>query len=312
MQLSTDQLSELYEQLIRQQTYGGGICPTENVIVKYDSDELSESQRHLVEEHFSQCPLCREDYISLGRAGEWFRRYEHVILGGIAAKGTAAGVLPWARCPSVGMLYRYIAKEIPATPGGEILLAEMDQHVRACPDCTRLAEQFRQALHAPKLSLRDVAGNVALTVLDRMRGLFDALAAAVQGAGAPAFVRGAPGFRSVDAPAVDAPVLSVDGKVVVESDGQPRLCRFEVIQADIHSDGFLTVDLSATDREFHRRDDQQYEAKLSIQTGGLCLVLPEVIIDDQGRATFTGMLPKAVAVSPLPLSCLDITVQPAS
>ncbi len=101
MELSTEQLTGMYEKLIRQQSYSGGVCPTENVIVKYDSDELTESQRHLVEEHFAQCRLCREDYISLGRAGEWFRQCEHVLLGGIAAKGTAAGALPWARCPSV-------------------------------------------------------------------------------------------------------------------------------------------------------------------------------------------------------------------
>ena len=302
-------LRQLYERLIRQGSYGGDVCPAEPVLVAYDSGIAPAAQRKLVEQHLAECPPCRDDFVAIGQAGQWFRQNETRILGGLAAKAAAAGVLPWARCPSVGLLYRYVSKDIPDSRGGRILLAEVQQHLVQCPDCVRLANEFRSAMEGQSLSISDLGASIALTVLDRLRDFVDALVATAQAGGAPAFVRGAPGFRSAEVPGVTAPVIDDQGKLLVDAEGSARQCRFEIIQASIKEDGFLIVDLSAEDRQYHSREDCRHEALACILAGGVRLVLPRTVIDEQGRATFSGMLPEAKAVDPLPPSALDIIVR---
>ena len=105
---------------------------------------------------------------------------------------------------------------------------------------------------------------------------------------------------------IEAPLT--DGKMKVDPDGSPAECRFEVVQADIGPDGFLTVDLSTADRRYCTSADKRHQAALAIRTDYLRLVLPETDIDAEGRVTFTGRLPETITVDPLPLSALDLTV----
>ena len=131
--------------------------------------------------------------------------------------------------------------------------------------------------------------------------------------GLPDFVRAAPGYRGAqELPDLVAPVLGPDGKVLVDEQGKPRQCRFRVVEASLKPDGFLMIYLTAADREYHAQGDHCYSASLSIQADYVRLVLPETPIDDRGRVTFTGQLPVAVAVDPLPLSAVDVTVRRGS
>ena len=166
-------------------------------------------------------------------------------------------------------------------------------------------------MEAPSISLSQMGASVALAVLERMRSFFDALATIARASGGGAFARGAPGFRSVQVPAIEAPVLGADGKLLVDDDGRPALCHFEVIQANVEPDGFLTLDLTTADREYHQTEGSSYQAAAALAAGGVRLELPGGPIDEQGRVTFTGLLPEAVAVEQLPLFSFDVTIRGA-
>jgi anti-sigma factor RsiW len=302
-------LELLFERLIRQREYPGDTCPAEHVLVAYQAGALPASHTALLEKHFAECESCKADFAALRRAGDWFQANEALILAGIADKAAAKGLRPWAECPSPQLLYRFVDGAIPESGGGKTLIAQIRRHLSQCPDCIRCAKEREAARRAPRISLLKLGARAGQKVMEALRSFANDLAMLAQARGAPAFVRAAPGYRSLEAPRLTALVLDPAGKVVVSDDGKPRVCRFDVIQANIKMDGFLTVDLSATNREYHAVPERQYDANLNILTRGLCLEFPESPIDDQGRCTFTGMLPGTAAVDPLPLLALDVTVR---
>ena len=313
MEIHHEALRDLYEKLIRQNVYPGRVCPAEHVMVDHESGGLPAEQARLVEEHLADCASCREDFVGLGRAAEWFRESEPWILMGLAAKAAAAGVLPWARCPSSQMLYRYASGELPETRGGGILLAEIREHLVRCPQCQRLSGEFAKAASGVRLSIRELGAQAGYAVMDRLRGFVDGLSLIAEATGAPAAERGAPGYRSGELATIAAPVVDAEGKVVVGEQGRPAQCLLEILTAGIAEDGFLTVDLAALDVDYRRRDDRAYQAAAALVAGDVRLELGRHALDEQGRVSFTGLIPQAKAVDPLPPMALDVVVsaQPA-
>ena len=317
MKLTDEDLRRLYERLIRQQPYAGQVCPAEHVLVAYDAGILPQDQHQRVGEHLAACSLCRKDVTELTRAGEWFRANESQILAGLAHKGTLAGVQPWATCPSVQLLYGYLEGDVPDIAGGRILTTQIEQHLEKCPNCATIAHEYRAAA-GPSVSMLDLAEKASQAVRDRLRAFLDDLLRTTRAQGVPEFVRAAPGYRgergyrSTDAPSVTAPVVGPNKKILVDDQGQPRLCRFGIVEASIQKDGFVTVDLSVADREYHARPDQHYVISLSILAKDLRLALPDTSIDEQGRATLTGMLPEGVHIESVPPGALHVTVRKVS
>lgn len=308
MEISSENLEQLYERLIRQRTYKGDTCPAEHVLVAHQAGLLPDPQRRLLENHFQECPSCKEDFIALERASQWFSANESQILAGLIDKATVAGLKPWATCPPAHLLQLCLDGNIPGSVGGMMLAAETRQHMDKCPECAKERERHLAAAEVPRVSLQDLR-DAGAALLDRVRGFIEELVLTSQARGAPAFVRATPGYRSGELPSLIALVLGRDSNVLVDNQGNPHQCRFEVVQANIKPDGFITVELSTADRDYLAAPERQYHASLSISTDYLRLVLPEIPIDEQGRVTFTGMLPQAVAVDPLPLSALDVTVR---
>jgi hypothetical protein len=297
----------VYRRLILQEVYPGGVCPAEHTLVAYHCGEMSRQQSSLLEAHLRECSSCREEYDSLARAEEWFRRNERRIVAGLAAKGAAAEVLPWSRCPSVGLLYRYVSNDLPDTTGGGLVRAQIQRHFVRCRQCVFLAEDFRSAMQGRRIALGDLAAQAGMAMLALGRELVDALLAAAEASGSPVMRRGAPGFRG-EKTAVSVPVLGADGKVLVDDQGNVRQCRFELLQARIQTDGFLIVDLAADPKDL-RSVGQELVASLQIIVADVALVMPETPVDENGRVTFTGVLPTTQTVGFLPVSCLDVVLR---
>lgn len=308
MNLDSDVLRRLYECLILQDPYPGQTCPAEYVLVAHARGALHSGLSQLVEQHLHQCPSCIEDLEELRKAMEWFHQNERWILMGLAAKGAAAGALPWAKCPSSQLLYRYANKQIPVSDGGKVLLAEIQEHLTRCPDCIRLCEELRAGVEGQHVSIADLGARAGGAVRNWLSGFADALLAAAQAAGSPSFVRAAPGYRSGESPTVDAVLVDRDGCLVVDEQGQPATCCFQVLEANVKEDGFLTLDLVTADSEFHPGERGDCDARAAITVNGKCLDLSSMPIDEQGRVTFTGLVPETSAVDPLPLALLDVTV----
>jgi len=308
MELSADILKTVYRRVIAQAVYPGGVCPAEHVQVAYQSGFLPKAQAELVAEHLARCPLCREEQESLAAAEKWFAGHEGQILSGLAAKGAAAGIFPWSRCPSTGLIYRYANRQLPDTKGGLILKAEIQQHFNRCPQCLRLSNDFSAGTAGRRVSLREVTAQAGMAILEWFRSLGDALLAAAQATGSPALHRGAPGYRGEDVATLAAPVVGPEGQVLVDDQGKAQECRFDVIQAAIQNDGFLLVDLAAKDRPYFQTDRGQYSASLRLVGPDSLLEVGGSPIDEGGRVTFTGLLPNCQSVAVLPLSVLDVTV----
>ena len=308
MTLDQDVLERLYARLIVQAEYPGQTCPTEHVMVAYESGMLPQDQGELLEEHFAECPSCREDLIDMGRAAQWFREHEPSILLGLAAKGADSKVLPWAKCPSSQLLYRYVNGQIPDTSGGRILLTQMREHLGRCPECLRLSDRLRATKDSVCLSILNLGVRAGHAIQNQLTEFIDALVAAGQACGGPSWSRGAPGYRSGKVPALAAPVVDSTGCLVVDDEGKPCQCHFDVGKANIQGDGFLTLALAATGREYCRTGDSCYQACAAILAGDVRLELPATPIDEGGQVTFTGMLGEVQPVDPLPLSMIDVTV----
>lgn len=308
MSLNNDVLARLYERLIRQSVYPGQTCAVEHVLIAHESAALPEDQARWLAAHLVACSSCQEDLTDLQQAAQWFREYEATILMGLAAKGASTGTMPWAKCPSSQLLYRYVNGQIPGTVGGETLLGQMQEHLSRCCECLHMSEQLRETKSSVCLSILDIGARVGYAVQNQLVDFIDALIAVGDVLGGPAWVRGAPGYRSGETPTLSAGVVDANGQLIVDDEGRPQQCGFNVIQADIHADGFLTLALAATDRAFCQTTDVCYQANAAILAGGVRLDLSPTLIDEEGRVTFTGMLGKAEPVDPLPLSTIDIIV----
>ena len=310
MTLQEDALRRLYEKVIRQEPYSGGVCPAEHVLTAHESGSLGQPQDRLVADHLSDCPACQAALAKLKDAGEWIDQNESKILTGLAVKAGATDILPWARCPGVHMLYRHAHRQIPETASGKVLLAEIDQHVWQCRQCASLVDGFRAAAGGQSLSIAELGARAARAVQAGLSNFLDAIVSTVRASGGASSVRGVPGFRSDQAPVVCASVLDTQGNVAIDQEGQARRCHFDVVQASIADDGFLTLDLTATDARDLWGSDSGYEATAWLVAGGVRLALAPTAIDDSGRCTFTGVLPGAPAVESLPLPAIDLVVRP--
>jgi len=310
MTLKQDALRRLYEKLIRQEPYAGGVCPAEHVLTAYESGTLGSPQDQLVAEHLSDCPACQAALEKLKDAGEWFDENESKILTGLAAKAGTVDVLPWARCPGVQLLYRHAHQQIPETGSGKVLLAEIDQHVWQCRQCASLVAGFRAAAAGQSLSIAELGARAAHAVQAKLANFLDAIASTVRASGGASSVRSAPGFRSDQVLVVCASVMDTQGNVAIDQQGQVCQCHFDVVQAEIANDGFLTLDLTATDAPHLWGANSGYEAAAWLVAGGVRLALAPTVIDERGRCTFTGVLPDAPAVESLPLSAVDLVVRP--
>lgn len=307
--MTDEPLKRLYDRVIRQEVYEGDVCPAEHVLADYATGGLIDRQRALLEVHLQSCPACREDLAALEKGLAWFESHREHVLAGIAERGAQMGTEPWVFCPATGVLLRYCEGAIAQSDEGRALAERISRHIKNCADCRRKAQLWAQRSAAPIFSLDDLAGRIDQALRSRLRAFFGGLLATSQTEGVPLLIPVAAGRREGEPVRIVAPLVDKDGRVVVSESGVPEQCEFHVLAAAIASDGFLKVDLSASDRRYHRHDDVAFAAGLVIRMDDLQLAMPRSAIDAGGRVTFSGMVPEAVAVDPLPVSALDVTVQ---
>jgi hypothetical protein len=307
MSISPEALRGLYRRLVSQDTYPGGVCPNDEVLEAYHGARLDAQQSKLVAEHIEQCPSCKEEYQVLVLASSWFRQNETGILGGLAWRATEEEILPWSRCPSVGLLYRLLRDEIPHTHGGQALIGEMREHLSKCPQCAQWADEFSKAMKGRHMSVLDLGRQARSAMSGWVRGFTDDLVDKARATGFPRLGACRHGYRSDKSITLKAPVLDVDGSLIVDEKGLARQCVFEVLRAEIQDDGFLNVSLAATDREYFAAE-RVYTASMHVHAGEAVLDAPAEAINEAGQVTFTGLLPGAKPIEVLPLPYLDVTV----
>lgn len=307
--MNRSQLAQLYERVIAQDEYPGGVCPTELKMVEFVTRALPEPERQRLEAHLSECAGCQQAAEKLRTARRWFSENASLVFTGIPQKAADAGVEPWTSCPSDDILEMYALGALPETESGARFKARIERHLAACETCRQAAEQARGRL-ATLLTLRmaDLQRHVSQAAHDTLRRMLLAIKAVAIAGGVGQRVRAMPGFRSQPALSLDALVLDRDGKMVLDHKGSPRKVIFDLIRGEVERDGHFVLDLSTADREYWEGAQQRYVVSATLSHENRRLILPAEKIYGDGRVTIVGNLPSGVEIRDLPTSTITLTL----
>lgn len=308
--MNATELARLYERIVAQREYAGGVCPSEATLVEYTAGRLSAAEAGRLREHLKACRECEvlaEDVLA---SGDWFAENRAEILAGLVDKAIAARLRPWDACPSKAELRAFVTGSVLEGQRGVLFRNRLREHVADCETCggfvATLESQRSRGLTVTLQQLVDRVREAVQAVSELLRA-FEMIVPA-RGAG---YVRAMPGYRSQTAPVLPAVLVDATGCLVLGDDGLPRCVKFDVIRAEVERDGHAVLDFSTSDSSVWARADQAFALTASLEHGNVRLVLPPQRIGANGRATVVADLTDGVELRELPLSAISLTVTEA-
>jgi hypothetical protein len=305
--MDASELERLYERLIAQEPYEGGTCPTERTVTRFLAGPMSEAERVKLEAHLEQCAGCRDLVASLRTSSAWFEANQRALFERFIEKAAAAGLPPWAACPSPDVLEAYAAGAVPDTEAGRKFRRQLESQLQQNSFLREALQRVKESLtRKVVIRLADLgrqAADAAADLHDMLLGLREA---ALAPAMAPA--RGVRGFRASVSPTVDAVVVDRTGALALDDSGKPRTVRFHVIRAEVEPDGRLVLDLSTEDPTVRAGAGRRFVVNATIQHGHWRLVLPSEPIYSEGRVAFACNLVEGVEIHDLPASAIRLTL----
>jgi len=306
------QLEALHERLIVQDEYPGDLCPTEEKLVDYVMELISATERNKLEKHLDDCSECQRLSDKLYENSQWFRENKSYILAGIVDKAMDSKIEPWAFCFSQDVLQGYFSCKVPNTDPGELLKKQIETHLRECKTCCETAEEVKTSLARPfVVNMTDLAQRFDEAALAIMSEVLHAIKSIAVTRGVGNIVHAMPGFRSQSVSSVLALILDQNGNMVLDEEGCPKKIKFDLMRAEVATDGHLVIDLSTTNRHFWESGDSIFKLSVVLQHENRKLILPSEKIRLDGRVTIVSNLVSGIGIKVLPISAMFFSVIPA-
>jgi hypothetical protein len=309
--MDNSQVKLLYERLIAQHEYPGRVCPTEQRLVDFVMGSLSTMEQGRLKDHLTDCSDCQSIVDKVLEGLRWFDENKTQIFEGLVEKASITGTNPWASCPSKDELEQYIFGRIPNSSAGTLFKERMFEHIGQCKTCRETAGRIEtDSTRSPVIKLTAFGQRVNENVRAAMWDMLLSIKLVAATRGAKQTVRAMPGFRAHSASSVSALVLDEDGRIVLDKDGHSRKVEFDLICAEVGSDGHIVVDLSTADQSFWANDERTFSVSAALQQENRKLILPSEKIGSDGRVTICSNLVPGIEIRVLPISAMMFAVIP--
>jgi len=307
--MDTPILEKLYDLIVAQPTYPGGVCPNDLHLTRYAAGALSAAEEPRLHRHLVECDECRLLAERLRTAAAWFADSRHQVFAGLLDKAAEVGLAPWTVCPDRGVLDRYIGGEIPETPAGAVFRRTMANHLDECRTCRQRAEDCQASLaRTLVIKVEELGSHIAATVAECVRQMLGELQVVAVARGASGPARAMPGYRSSSTVSVAALLLDPSGRILLDDQGLPKHIHFSVLQATLELDGHFVLDLTTDEPSVWESSDRTYLIGVALCHENRKLVFPPERIDSHGRVTVIGTLTAGIEMHSIPLSALELTV----
>lgn len=308
--METSDKEHLYKKLIKQTTYPGDVCPTEDNLVRWVQKALTPSECDKMEQHMQGCRQCAEAASKLTSARSWFQEHESFVFAGIIEKAAREGIQPWASCPSSQILELYAGDAISRDEVGQRFRHSLKAHVSQCLSC---GHKYINNLHELKekiiLKLEDLADSAIDTAISTLHELLWGLQTQAIAQGTGHGVKAIPGYRSGDVPVLEAIQLNRENQLVLDDEAQPVKTAFNVIRAEIEHDGHLVLDLVTADKRYWEKPGCRFMISAVLTYRNHKVVLPTEKIYSDGRVTFVANLVSGVEIRAIPLSSIQLSIR---
>jgi len=302
-------IERLYDQIIMQDKYPGGSCPTGRSFVRYVKGSLSDEEQQNMREHLSSCPPCARMVEDLELARRWFREHERSMASQVAERAAQIGLPAGQECPPVEALEKYCTSAVPDTEAGRRFRRRVKEHLAACAVCQRTVDSWGKRLdRVVTIALDELRGGLVQALVDKVRELLLGIQAAAAVRGAGGYVYAAAGYRAGALASVNAIVLDRQRWITLSDEGQPVQVAFDLIQARIERDGHFVLDLCTADRRYWESTSGRFVVSATLLGENTKLVLPAEHIRPDGRVTIVGHIPSGVEIEALPVSALSLAI----
>jgi hypothetical protein len=295
-------LDALLRKLIIQAVYPGGVCLSDGKLIGYVSGRISETERERIEIHLEDCPHCRQKVDELLKASIWFNKKKEEIFTRFM-KNTKTHL-------SDVLVFSYVRGLICQDKKGRQLIEGMERHLEFCSYCRSRIErnvtmlkmmtsmrytEIRESIEKAKLAAELINGLAELALVRR------ALRKKMK------FQESK---RGIEGETLEAVVLDINGKLSLDAESSPLTVEFGVIKAEIDRRGFLTFDLSTSDRNYWEEGKRVYILETSLEHEDKRLVLPSDKIHSNGRVTICTPLNIDVQMKEIPKEAINLVVKP--